>query len=268
MFIKIRVCCVFLLFTLVVKAQQFAVHPTILEFNLPRGSIKTQVVQITNTSNKRQIYEISLGDWYRDSLGNHHYFRPDTLPRSCAGWISLGNNFVELPPNGVGTFLLTIKAPSDTAHYNGTRWAMLFVQTVPENTNLGRTGKNLRTMVVEIFRIGIHIYQTPPDLIDKEAKALSLVEDSTQQNTWIFSVANTGPTMLNCSAHLELTEVASGKTIKTDPVEFPLFPDGKRKLSIALPSGLEKGKKYSLLGILDYDPDKPLEAIEKNFEAK
>ena len=50
-------------------------------------------------------------------------------------------------------------------------------------------------------------------------------------------------------------------------IEFPIFPRCKRIFPLELPSSLKPGK-YSVLAVLDYSDNAPLEAIEKTIEIK
>lgn len=80
-------------------------------------------------------------------------------------------------------------------------------------------------------------------------------------------MANTGDVMLNCKAHLELTNVANGKEVKFENIEFPVFPGGKRKVKLTIPADMAQGK-YSALAVLDLGEDIALEALEKDIEIK
>jgi P pilus assembly chaperone PapD len=247
-------------------AQQFAIQPGTLSFNVEPGKTQTQTLRIANTSAKKIAFQAYLGDWLRDSTGAHAYYRPDTLKRSCASWVTLSKNFVELQPNQVEELLVTITGPNNPELFKQMRWAMLFVQTVEEQDVVAGKPKEMKTQIKESIRAGIHIYQTPPNLTKAMAQALFL-RPSKDKNTYEFGVFNMGDVQLQCKANLSLTNTKTGEEIKLDKVEFPMFPEGKRVIKFTLPEKLEKGT-YSALAVLDFGEDQELQAIEKTIAIK
>jgi hypothetical protein len=136
-----------------------------------------------------------------------------------------------------------------------------------EQTGDDAKGAKMKATIREVYRIGIHIYQTPLALKQKEARAISLEPDKNEKTIYNFSLVNTGKAMLECKARLLLTNLSNGEEIKLDETEFPVFPDGKRIVKLEIPATVPKGK-YSMLAILEYDPDMPLEAIESSVDIK
>ena len=248
-------------------AQRINVNPTILSFNVNPGGISTQIITITNLSDKKQNYQLTLGDWLRDSVGGHTYFEPGTIDRSCSKWIAFDNAVVEIEPQKSRDVRVTLTAPADPKVAEEMKWSMIFIQNVLEQTGEDAQGAKMKATIREVYRIGIHVYQTPVALKKKEARALSLEVDKTNQNIYNFSLLNTGKNMLECKARLLLTNLSNGEEIKLDETEFPVFPDGKRIVKLEIPATVPKGK-YSMLAILEYDPDMPLEAIESSVEIK
>ena len=247
------------------QAQQFAIQPGTLSFNVEAGRTQTQTVKVTNASDKKLSFQAYLGDWLRDSAGGHSYYRPDTLKRSCATWVSMSRNFIEVLPGQTEEILITMTGPSNEAAFKEMKWAMLFVQTVQEQ-DAPKATKEVQTKVRETVRVGVHIYQTPSSVIKASAQALSL-RPAKEKNAYDFSVVNTGEVMLQCKATLTLTNTLTGEEIKLDRVEFPIFPDGKRIVNFPISDKTPKGK-YSALAILDIGEDKELQAIEKTIELK
>ncbi|HEY0895101.1 MAG TPA: Fn3-like domain-containing protein [Sphingobacteriaceae bacterium] len=255
-----------LLFTNQTYAQRINVNPTILNYNAPSGGSAVQLITLTNLSDQDQTYQLSLGDWRRDSVGGHQYFAPGTTGRSCAPWITFDNPTVSVAAGKSKEVRVTLNAPQAAAP-DEMKWAMIFIQNVVEQN--GGAGKNAKmaATIKEVYRIGVHVYQTPPEANIKAAKAISLERDKTEANAYNFTMNNTGKSMLECKVRLVLTNLADGSEIKLDESEFPVFPDGHRILKLTVPNTVPKGK-YSMLAILDYDPDMPLEAIEKPLEIK
>lgn len=257
----------FTLQSAIVQAQRVSINPTILNYNVSAGETSTQTITIINLSETKQAFELTLGDWLRDSLGSHKYLAPGSTKNSCANWVKLDNNIVEVEAKQTREVRITLNAPSDPLQFKDMKWAMLFVQNVTEQAGDKAAAGKVTAKLTEVFRFGIHIYQTPPTVTNKEAKAISLKQDSLDKKVYNFMIANTGGTQLTCKARLELTNIDTGKEIKLEDVEFPVFPGAKRIVQLPLPADIPKGK-YSMLALLDYDTSMPLEAVEQSIEIK
>jgi hypothetical protein len=246
------------------SAQNLGIQPTTLNFTLGKGQAETQVINISNSSPKKVQYRVYLNDWLRDSMGGHMYFRADTLPRSCARWISVNKNFIELQPGQSAQLTVKMQVPDSAEAVNGMRWAMLFIETVEEQ--LASKSKQAQATVHNLLRLGVHIYQTPPTITDKQVKILDLKPARDMANTYQLVCQNTGGVMLECKSYLEVT-ATDGKKFKLTPVEFPLFPDQRRNVTFELPKNLPKAK-YSVLAVVDGGEDMSLEALESQVEVK
>lgn len=247
-------------------AQQINVNPSTLTFNLAPGTSEIRYITVRNVTNKRHTFQLTMADWYRDSLGNHVYLKPGDLKQSCASWVQLGVNVVELDPDQVVDIPVTLNIPAGIKE-DGMTWAMLFIQNYLSDDTTAQTTARISTTIREIFRVGIHIYQTPPGVTAKSALAVSLTQDKKNADTYVFEIKNTGPTMLNCYTNLELTNIESGQEFKLEVQDFPVFPGGERLVEFKLPPTLPKGN-YSALAILDYGVNSPLEAIESTIVIK
>lgn len=248
-------------------AQSVRIQPTVYDLHLSANESLTQTLSVSNNSNKPVAFQLYLGDWLRDSTGGHQYFKPDTLNSSCASWISLSKNYIVIEPSKTEELTIKFKAPEDLAKFKEMRWAMLFLESAPATDEEVKQSKQLQTSVKQILRVGIHIYQTPPTVNKRSIKVLDLKSINENNNSFDFWMQNTGDVMLQCKADLELTNIADGKTVKLDKVEFPIFPTGKRKVNFKLPADLPKGT-YSILAKVDIGEDDDIEAIEKTVTVK
>ncbi|HEY0895948.1 MAG TPA: Fn3-like domain-containing protein [Sphingobacteriaceae bacterium] len=259
-----------LLFALLIAqpsyAQRINVNPTILNFGTPAGGSAVQLITLTNLSDQEQTYQLNLGDWRRDSVGGHQYFAPGTTKRSCSPWLSFDNSTVTIAPGKSKEVRVTMNAPQ-SADPAEMKWAMIFIQNVVEQSGSSEKSSKMAATIREVYRIGVHVYQTPPDAKVKSAKAVALEPDKNEKNAYNFMMNNTGKSMLECKVRLVLTNLADGKEIKLEETEFPVFPEGQRIVKLTIPDSVPKGK-YSMLAVMDYDPDMPLEAIEKPVEIK
>lgn len=247
------------------SAQNLGIHPTTLHFTLGAGQSETQVIHISNGAESKKVqYRVYLNDWLRDSTGGHEYYRPDSLSRSCARWITVNKNFIELQPKESVDLTVKLQLPDSPAAASEMKWAMLFIETVEEQINAG--AKQAQATVRNLLRLGVHIYQTPPTLTGKEVKLLDLKPDDSIKNAYNIVCKNTGEVMLDCKAYIEVT-ATDGKKTKLDAVEYPMFPGQRRLVLFELPKNLPKGS-YSALAVIDAGEELSLEAIESTIEIK
>ncbi|MDP1817110.1 MAG: Fn3-like domain-containing protein [Leadbetterella sp.] len=250
------------------RAQQININPSIVEFHLQNiGSSETQVITITNNSSKTQSFEVSLGDWNRKVDGAHDYFKPNSMPYSCASWLTFDKNFIEIPAGKSGEITLTMQAPNNAQALESMKWAMLFVQGANLKKPITNGPNEAKASIQEIIRMGIHVYQTPPSLNEPSAKAVSLLPVKENKRLYNFEVENNGKIMITGRSHLEITNLANSQETITEAKEFPVFPGGKRIIPLEIPATIKPGK-YSILAVLDYGENASLEAIEKTIEIK
>lgn len=251
-------------FSINTSAQNLGVYPTTIDFKLAAGQSEAQVINLSNGSANKVQLRVYLNDWVRDSTGGHTYYEPATIERSCAKWLNIDKNFLELNPGESTQLTLQMLVPQADVTANQMKWSMLFIETVEENVS--KNDQNAQATVKNLIRVGVHIYQTPPGLAGKSIKVLDLKPHAEIANTYDLVCQNTGDVMIECKAHLELAG-ANGEQTKLDFIEFPMFPGQKRYVTFELPKNMVDGK-YNAIGILDAGEDLPLEAIESNVEVK
>ncbi len=248
-----------------IQAQNLGVYPTTLDFNLTAGQSEAQVINLSNGSSRKVQFRTYLNDWIRDTVGGHAYFEPNTIDRSCASWITLDKNFIELEPGESTTLTVQLRAPSDEAEVSKMKWAMIFIETVEENVK--KDDNNAQAAVRNLLRVGVHVYQTPPNVSEKGIAVLDIMKINDVPNAYKLFCENTGDVMLECKAYLEFTSMSDGEQTKLDNVEFPMFPGQKRYVVFELPKNMPEGQ-YNVLGVLDAGEDIPLEAVEATVEVQ
>ena len=252
--------------TFIAKSQpNLGVYPTILEYHLTGGQSESKSIHLTNNSPDTVQFRLYINDWFRDTLGGHAYFRADTLPQSCAKWLTFDKNFVQLETGKSTDVTVKLSLPDDGVSTDRMRWAMLFIETVEEKKNIKEKGT--QAAVRNVLRIGVHVYQTPPAITEKAIKVVDLTHVPKTTNTFQLLCQNTGKVMVECKSYLILNSMADGKETKLEPVEFPMFPDQKRYVIFELPKDFPKGK-YSAQGVLDAGEDVSLEAVENIIDVK
>ncbi|UCS94003.1 DUF916 domain-containing protein [Echinicola marina] len=240
-------------------AQNISVYPTGLSFSVAKGNSSTQTITVTNVSDKEVFVETEIGDWYRKIDGSHQYLTSDSLHTSLGPYIKLDKSFESIEPGALGEISITVTLPDSAQVSDKMLWSMLFVSGIePKADQDSGTEGQLSAQIREIFRFGIHLYQTPPTLLKKSAQIVSMEKVDREIR---LQFKNTGPTMLQCKSHLELVELSTGEKTKLPIIESPVFPYYNREVHFIIPENLPSGQ-YSILGILDYDESSPLEAVE------
>ncbi len=239
------------------------ISPSIVRFNTAPGKAETKIISIKNNSKKLLAFKINVQDWIRDSVGKHIYYKADTLSHSCASMLSIEpSSYIQIDSGKTGKIFVRMQ-PSTTASNIDMKWAMLFIESLPEEIKDKKKLKRLQMQVNIAVEVGVHIYQTPPGAVTKAVENVRLVTDSIQKGFVYLYMKNVGQVMLDCKAHLELTHLSTAEETITKDVIFPVFPDGSRKAKLDLPKNIKPGS-YSLLVILDYGVDVPLEAVQQN----
>ncbi|NBY25347.1 MAG: hypothetical protein EBQ65_06680 [Chitinophagaceae bacterium] len=245
------------------KQAGIAVRPVTLEYSLKSLQTGTQKVSITNALNEKKQFVVYVSDWRRDTTGAHVYTEPGKDPRSCAAWIQLSKNFFELNPGETEELIITMNHPADSTRDKQMSWCMLFIETIQEKMITDTIG--VTTTITNKFRVGVHVYQNPPGELKKEIKLLSFSQLDTAHRSYRITCQNEGETQLQCASYLEIVSIESGKKIKIEPKEFPLFPEQIRYIDFEMPTQLPVGK-YMITAIIDAGLDLALEAAQLQIE--
>lgn len=260
----IMVCCQCIANINTLQAQSVMVGPSIVRFNTGPGKAEIKTIFLKNVSNRSQSFKLYMRDWLRDSVGGHQYYRADTLPQSCASIVSIEPaSYIKVDSGKTGKIIMRMK-PSATASNTEMKWAMLFIESLSDETQDKGKSKKFKMQINNVARIGVHIYQTPPGAITKAVEGIRLSIDSAQKGFVYLYMKNTGQVMLTCKAHLELTYLPTGEESVLKETEFPVFPGGFRKVKLDLPKDIKPGS-HSILAVLDYGIDVPLEAVQQNI---
>lgn len=264
LYLGISIILTFLLTVSNSYAQNLGVYPTTLDFNLGGGQSEAQVINISNNSGEKVQFRIYLNDWTRDSSGGHIYYEPASTEHSCAEWVNIDKNFVELQPGESTQLTIQMMLPAIPEATEKMSWAMLFIETIEENVS--RNDQNAQATVRNLLRVGVHIYETPPGLTEKAIAVLDLKPNKEIEYAYDLICKNKGQIMIEGKAYLELAS-ESGEQTKLDYIEFPMFPGQVRNVTFELPKNLPDGQ-YNVLGVLDAGEDISLEAIESTIEVK
>lgn len=253
------------------KKKGVAILPATLYFTADRGQTQTLNINFDNTLDSPVQFKVSLTDFIRDENSNVTYMEPGKHPRSCATWLKLSNNFIEIPGNTIGILPVTIQVPDSEAAISEMKWAMIFLEGMKEKVANQKSG-NIDASVEKSYRVGVQVYQTPPTVLSKDLKMTSFTP-MLERGQYRVTCKNQGSVLLRCISYIELLSKESGEKITVYPGKegkdpFKILPDQVRNIDFIIPDTVPKGK-YTAVAMIDANDDEvPLEAAQLEIELK
>ena len=243
-----------------VQAQELEVTPATLMFNAKPGSSQTKQIYVRNKAKTEQSFIFNLADWLSDEKGDVKYFASGSTGRSCSEWITVSPSVVNLQPNEATRINITILVPEDNP---STKWAVLFVQSATEKTGAAAVDKNVQMGLKISARIAVPIYQSPESNTLYRGSLEGLENDEDDNGLGIYKTValNLGDKILNCKVFFTFSNLETAEEFTSNPIEFSLLPESRKKVEYKLEKKLEKGK-YSVAAILDYGHNEELEGIQ------
>lgn len=245
-----------------------AIQPAAFDFHASPGQKIVTTVSVANSQNKPMQIKLEVGDWLRDSIGDHKYFAPASLPISCASWVKLSQSFVEIPAKGSANFELTFIAPDSPQLFKAMKWAMLFVEFAEERMIPQTSKADVNAVFVKKQRLGLHIYQTPKGVVKKGIEMVDFKSTKNAARNYAITYKNTGEIQVLSKTYMDLTglsDASFSKRISSEAV--PTFPGQTRIMELKVPADIPKGK-YSVIAAVDAGEDVPLEAIQEEIELR
>ncbi len=239
-----------------------SVSPPRLYFESGLGNSSTQTVTVTNVSSKNSLdLAISLGDWEYNEKGENIMSAANTLPASCAGWVSVkkDDNYFTLAPGQKKDIEVTVTVPGTLQDKLFTHTAVLYVSQMNPVDDVDSKGANIKVSI----RSGIKIFHKLPAGKNKKLEIQNLAYGKPKQ-TLDLTFDNLGDVWADGKISTDLVNTQNGKKTTLENIVFYTMPGNKREVSIPLPSGLEKGK-YTASVIIDYGDRDNLELGELNF---
>ena len=248
------------------KNKSVLIFPAKLSFKVDRGGSASKAITIQNTTSSKFQLEVLFTDWMRDTVGEHVYLEPGTSKQSCAKWVTYDKPFVELEPGQSTNITVTLKVPDTEEAVSEMKWTMLVLRTVSEKQATVVNNK-VGAALIQTVGMGVHIYQTPPNIINKEIKMLSFSE-LPGKNAYRVDCKNLGGVQIMGKFSFELSSMTTGAKTALEPRMIPLFPQQERYVDFVLPKDLPKGK-YTAIALIDAgEDDLPIEAAQKEIVVK
>jgi hypothetical protein len=245
--------------TLLIGAPQFAgafgfsVEPSRIELVVPAGKRRGQSVIVKNGRSE----PLHLTTYVRDIIylpdGTSDFPPEGSTDWSCAAWVHVVPNELEIPANSSQEVRVSVIAPSEA---EGGKYAMLFFETGPSYASGDGIGVN--------FRIGALVQAVIPGTERYEASMKNLtVTPPSEIRTDIF---NNGNLLLRPKGQIKIFEVGGKKVrqLSFNPNLLGVLPSTLRSFSTTLeeplPSGsfrvkieVDYGAKNILVGERSFD---------------
>ena len=255
----------------VINGQNVSISPSRLYFKTPIGEYKTQEINITNSATTKQAFVVSFSDFEPAGIeGKSKFMKPGESENSCSQWLSATPSFFELEPGASQKVQVLLQVPA-SPEANKVKWAAMQIKLAKEKKGNDAGDKNSIGMgITETFQFIVHVFQSPPTVVNKSAELVSFREiSSPTDSTRILAlkVKNNGESILDCASYLEFTHLQTGNDDRQKPFAFTLLPGAAREIKFSVPVSLSKGK-YSVLGVVDFGSRENVLAAEMEVELK
>ena len=251
---------------LVAQSAEAAFVATPMEFHLQvaPGADNTQTLYVRNRGEETIALKVYTGDFWIEPDGKESFLEAGKLERSCAKWMAVSPEELELAPNQSQPIRFKITLP---ANASGSYWGMVFVeQTTKPSIKTAKKGQQ-QFSIISFQRIGIRVFEDTPN--SKPAGGLiNQVNVAWDTKSEAFKVSlkfeNQGELLLKCKGTIEVKD-DKGQTLKSTEIEqFNCYPKSSRIAEGYISTGLAKGK-YTALAVIDYGAES-LVAGESVFE--
>lgn len=236
-----------------------SVSPPRNYFTVAVGQSESKKVLVSNPSKTSRLdLAVSLNDWSYDNLGNNVIYDAGTRDNSCANWISIApQSFFSLAPGESYEMELIVSIPNNLNTTIPVHTAMLYITQINPEDAVNEHGTNIKVSV----RTGIKIYQRFPGPRLPELEIQNFTYD---KENLILDFDNTGNIWADGTLTCELINQETGKKTSLPDTVFYTIPKDQRKVVIALPVGLEKGK-YIATSMLNYGENATIKMAELSF---
>lgn len=239
--------------------QSASVSPSRLYYKVAPGGYKSQKIKITNNGKKAETFKVEFADF--NSAGNKgktQITKSDSInSRGLSKWLSASPSFVEIAAGETKDVEILLQL-ANTPEANKARWAVCVVKLTKENKgNMAKGSDVVGMQILQTFQFVIHIFQTPPSVVYKEASITTFYHDSLSTDSvmkLVMEVKNTGETIIDCAPYVELVSLSSGEKVTVKNKGFTVLPGGEREIIFKLPKDIKKGE-YDVLGVVDYGSD-------------
>lgn len=233
----------------------FVVSPMELHLQATPGGNESATVTVRNTGHRPLILKLYPSDSRFGPDGGEEEVPLGTLERSCAPWLTLDAEVLELAPGEARAVELRFGIPEES---RGSYWTKLYIEEMSQPEPMRREVARRRYQVFIKQRMGVRVFADLPGTARNEA-LVEKVSTRTEErgSSYAVRVANPGKTLLRCQGRVEIRD-ARGEAVETIKLgsngEFLVFPGGARELTASGGGRLAPGT-YTALAVVDFGGD-------------
>lgn len=238
-------------------ALAFSIDPSRIELVIAAGRQKGAMITIDNSQSDEPVHiKVYLQDITYLASGDYDFLPPGSTAWSCAKWITVMPEELDIPPGRKENVRLSVALPPE-AH--GGYYAIAFFESSPSYTTIDGLGIN--------FRIGALVDITVKNTEERKARLTNLAFNEPQQIE--VSIFNEGNLLIRPKGRIRILDAQGKKRVKQlnfNPQAQSILPDTLRKFYVELDEPLANGQ-YQLRAEIDYGT-KYLLIGERSIEVK
>ena len=250
-----------------ISLAAFVCTPMEFHLDVPSGEERTQTFWVRNRGDETIALKVYTGDFWIKPDGNEVFLEPGEVERSCATWLQVAPEELELAPDESSAIRFNIIVPPGKS---GTYWGMIFVeQTNKPTIKTAKKGES-QFNILSFQRVGVRIFENAPGATTPSEGKINEVNVGWDKEKGQLEIGlkfeNEGDVLLKCKGTVEIKDM-KGETVKGIELdEFNSYPRASRTKKAFLKEVLDPGH-YTVVVIIDYGAEH-LVAGEAVFEVK
>ena len=138
----------------------FVVTPMEFHLEVAGDGEATGTFYVRNRGDETIALKVYTGDFWIEPSGKELFLEPGKVERSCAKWIEVAPEEMELAPDASQAVRIKMKVPPDAV---GSYWAMVFVeQTTKPTIKTAKRGEQ-QFNILSFQRVGVRVFENTPD---------------------------------------------------------------------------------------------------------
>lgn len=222
------------------KCQDFEVKPMKLYYDCNSGNSQTKNIKIKNFNSDSLTYNISFGDFYRDSLGKTIFIEKSNSKYSLYPYIDIQKPFFTINSQDSINIPITINIPDSIKN---SLWSVIYIKSVNEQ-KAKQTNTENRSNITISPQIAVKlIYNYPAKELDSIKINLIkiLFNEKTKTDIGFIEVYNSGKTIFNGNVNLLFSNIKNPNSEKSYVEKIEIMPNSKRIINFDIKEKLAKG---------------------------
>ncbi len=248
---------------------QVVVEELEVHFRPTGDSLISRLIPVRNELTRPQQVRLSLGDWYRDSLGTNVFAEANSTPNSCGSRLQIFPETFQIAP-GQLTYVRVSYTPSDSMPGC---WGLVMIETVNPPRSVNATEGSFLTIEI---RTAVKVYVHQRNAVARgviESAELGVFERRPDPRAasgvtvpvreTVVRYANTGTAHLRVKTTLEIRDAEARLVRTVAGKEYYMTPGAVVNMHHVIPADLPSGEYIAIL-LLDHGGDE-ISAAQVDF---